>query len=46
MKKNNYILPEAKIGLLEPIKFPIEINNVGSIKTNYKTEILYEDGEY
>ena len=46
VKKNNYILPEAKIGLLEPIKFPIEINNVGSIKTNYKTEILYEDGEY
>ena len=42
VKKNHYFLPEAKIGLLEPIKFPIEINTVGSIKTNYKTEIIYE----
>jgi hypothetical protein len=37
VKKNNFILPETPIGLLEALRFPIEINNVGSIKVNYKT---------
>ena len=41
VKKINYILPETPIGLIQPLRFPIELNNVGSIKVNYKTEIKY-----
>jgi hypothetical protein len=37
VKKSHYILPETPIGLLQPLRFPIELNNVGSIKVNYKT---------
>jgi hypothetical protein len=39
MKKNKYILPSTPIGLLVPVKFPLEIQNVGSGKISYKVEI-------
>ena len=39
VKKNNYVLPNTPIGLITPLRFPIELSNVGSIKINYKTEI-------
>lgn len=32
VKKNSYQLPDTPIGLLIPIKFPIEMQNVGSSK--------------
>lgn len=41
VKKIDYDLPPTPIGLLTPLRFPIELNNVGSIKVNYKTEIKY-----
>ena len=28
------------------MRFPLELNNVGSIKVNYKTEVRYEEGEF
>ena len=28
------------------MRFPIELNNVGSIKVNYRTEVQYEEGEF
>lgn len=34
------------IGLLVPLKFPIEIQNVGSSKVNYKAVIQYPEGEF
>lgn len=43
MKKTNYELPFTPIGLLTPLRFPIEIANVGSIKVTYKSEIGYEE---
>jgi hypothetical protein len=46
VKKTRYELPGAPIGLLSPLRFPIELNNVGSIKVNYKTEVRYEEGEF
>lgn len=46
VKKNHYVLPDIPIGLITPLRFPIEITNVGSIKVNYKTEIQYEEGEF
>jgi hypothetical protein len=39
VKKTLYILPPTPIGLLIPVKFPIEIQNVGLSKITYKTEI-------
>lgn len=32
VKKNNFVLPNTPIGLLIPVKFPIEMQNVGSSK--------------
>lgn len=43
VKKSHYELPDTPIGLLIPIKYPIEIQNVGSLKINYKIEIQEED---
>ena len=42
VKKTNYELPRVPIGLMTPLRFPVEINNVGSIKITYKTNIQYE----
>lgn len=42
IKKTFYELPFTPIGLLTPLRFPIEITNVGSIKVTYKSEIGYE----
>lgn len=39
VKKTQYELPYTKIGLLTPLRFPIELTNVGSIKVTYKAEI-------
>lgn len=46
VKKTHYELPFTPIGQLTPLKFPIELTNVGSIKVTYKAEIGYEEGEY
>jgi hypothetical protein len=43
VKKTNYELPFTPIGLLTPLRFPIEIANVGSIKVTYKSEIGYQE---
>lgn len=43
VKKNKYDLPDTPIGLLIPVKFPIEIQNVGALKINYKIEIEEKD---
>ena len=42
VKKTHYHLPGTPIGLMTPLRFPIELNNVGSIKVNYKTEVKYD----
>lgn len=39
IKKNSYKLPDTPIGLLVPVKYPIEILNVGSSKITYKIDI-------
>lgn len=39
VKKYSYELPHTPIGLLIPVKFPIEVLNVGSSKISYKVEI-------
>ena len=46
VKKTDYELPATPVGLLTPLRFPIELNNVGSIKVNYKTEVKYKEGEF
>jgi hypothetical protein len=46
VKKTHYRLPNTPIGLLVPLKFPIEIQNVGSSKVNYKAIIQYPDNEF
>lgn len=46
VKKNHYKLPNTPIGLLVPLKFPIEIQNVGSSKVNYKAIIHYAENEF
>ena len=46
VKQNSYVLPKTPIGLMTPLRFPIELSNVGSIKINYKTEVQYEEGEF
>jgi len=38
LRKNNYTLPDVPIGLLLPLTFPIEINNVGSGNIIYKVQ--------
>lgn len=43
VKKKNFILPDTPIGLLIPVKFPIEVLNVGSSKISYKVEIIEQD---
>ncbi|KAL4426641.1 hypothetical protein ABPG74_018719 [Tetrahymena malaccensis] len=43
VKKKNYKLPDTPIGLLIPVKFPIEVLNVGSSKISYKVEIVEKD---
>ncbi|EGR32899.1 hypothetical protein IMG5_067400 [Ichthyophthirius multifiliis] len=43
VKKNQFELPDTPIGLLIPVKFPIEIANLGSIKVSYKVEIEEQD---
>ncbi|KAM3137891.1 hypothetical protein pb186bvf_009972 [Paramecium bursaria] len=47
VKKTVFTLPETPVGLLQPVKYPIEIQNVGSSKVNYTTEIqeLNDKGE-
>lgn len=45
VRKSSYRLPDTPIGLLVPVKFPIEIQNVGSSKINYKIEIEERDQE-
>lgn len=45
VKKNFYRLPDTPIGLLLPVKFPIEIQNVGSSKISYKIEITEKNRE-
>jgi|688.fasta_scaffold274991_1 hypothetical protein len=37
VKKTHYDLPFTPIGLLTPLRFPIEFTNVGSIKVTYKS---------
>lgn len=39
VKKLNFELPETPVGLLQPVKYPIEIQNVGSSKVSYKTDV-------
>ena len=39
VKKIHYQLPETPIGLLTPLRFPIQMNNVGSIKVTYKANV-------
>ena len=39
VKQNEVILPDCPIGLLNPVKFPIEISNVGLTKLNYTIEV-------
>ncbi len=46
VKKTHYKLPNTPIGLLMPLKFPIEIQNVGSSKVNYKASIEYAEDEF
>jgi hypothetical protein len=36
LRKNNFTLPDVLIGLLLPLTFPIEVNNVGSGNIVYK----------
>jgi malate dehydrogenase (oxaloacetate-decarboxylating)(NADP+) len=36
LRKNNFALPSVPIGLLLPLTFPIEINNVGTANISYK----------
>ena len=36
LRKNKFILPDVPIGLMMPVTFPIEINNVGSVNVTYK----------
>ena len=36
LRKNSFTLPNVPIGLLLPLTFPIEINNVGSANVSYK----------
>jgi hypothetical protein len=36
LRKNNFVLPNVPIGLLLPLTFPIEINNVGTANISYK----------
>jgi len=46
LRKNHFTLPSVPIGLLIPVTFPIEINNVGTANVSYKlhTHELTEDG--
>ena len=46
VKKKNYFLPMTPIGMLTPLKFPIEVQNVGSAKVSFNSEIEYEAGEF
>ncbi|CAD8141208.1 unnamed protein product [Paramecium octaurelia] len=43
VKKNSFELPETPVGLLQPVKYPIEIQNVGSSKVSYKTLVQEMD---
>jgi len=36
LRKNKFVLPDVPIGLMMPVTFPIEINNVGSGNVTYK----------
>lgn len=38
LRKNNFTLPDVLIGLLLPLTFPIEVNNVGSGNIVYKVQ--------
>lgn len=40
LRKTHYTLPDVPIGLLMPLTFPIEINNVGSANVSYKIQII------
>ncbi len=46
LRKNNFALPSVPIGLLLPLTFPIEINNVGTANISYKliTKEITGDG--
>lgn len=39
VKANNVRLPDCPIGLLEPLRYPIEIQNVGLTKLNYAVAV-------
>ncbi len=43
VKKNYFELPHTPIGLLIPVKFPIEVVNVGSSKVSYRVEVEEHD---
>lgn len=43
VKKNNFRLPDTPIGLLIPVKFPIEMQNVGSSKIQYDVELVQNE---
>jgi len=38
LRKNTFTLPNVPIGLLLPLTFPIEINNVGTANVSYKIQ--------
>ena len=46
VKKNCYTLPDTPIGMINPLKFPIELQNVGSAKISYKAGVEYQEGEF
>ncbi len=39
VKKKKIDLPDCPTGMIQPIKYPIEIQNVGSTKITYNVEI-------
>ena len=46
VKKNFYHLPDTPIGMIVPLKFPIELQNVGSAKISYRAVANYDDNEF
>ncbi|EGR30774.1 hypothetical protein IMG5_123900 [Ichthyophthirius multifiliis] len=47
VKKKKIDLPDCPIGMIQPIKYPIEIQNVGSTKISYQVDIqeINQNGE-
>lgn len=39
VKKKAYTFPPTPIGMMTPLKFPIELQNVGSAKVSYNADI-------